>query len=188
MTYESTKDWFLKSEMNSKLLSMVTATDKYTILEIGCYEGLSSVFFADNLLNHQDSSLTCVDPYLSDRCKKDRTLPNGDEIEARFHRNIKLCKNSKKITVHKLKSDDFFKLNNKIFNFIYVDGNHRPGYVKRDVENSFKCLENGGIMWMDDYLIGDGIEVRNTIDNFVNEHKNQLEVIHSGYQLAIKKI
>ena len=38
---------------------------KNNILEIRCYEGLSSVFFSDHLLNHTESTMICVDPFLS---------------------------------------------------------------------------------------------------------------------------
>lgn len=81
--------------------------NKNKILEIGCFEGLSSVFFADYFLNHPNSQLTCVDPFLS--------IPNNDHKELlqnnekmRFNFNISICENSEKINVYKLTSDDFF--------------------------------------------------------------------------------
>ena len=42
-------------------------------------------------------------------------------------------------------------------------------------------------MWMDDYN-GDGIKIKNTINIFLEKYKYQYEIIHIGYQLAIKKI
>ena len=65
--YKYTKTWFLASDIKSKLLNVIDPHIKHSILEIGCYEGLSSVFFADNLLDHPDSSLTCVDPFMNDQ-------------------------------------------------------------------------------------------------------------------------
>ena len=39
-----------------------------------------------------------------------------------------------------------FLINNKTYNFIYNDGCHEPEFIKRDMENSFVCLEKNGIM------------------------------------------
>ena len=40
---------------------------------------------------------------------------------------------------------------------------------------------------MDDYGGGDGIKIRNTMNTFLEKYKGQYELIHIGYQLAIKK-
>ena len=40
---------------------------------------------------------------------------------------------------------------------------------------------------MDDYLGGDGIQIRNTMNMFLEKYKGQYDLIYSGYQLAIKK-
>ena len=55
------------------------------------------------------------------------------------------------------------------------------------MENSFRVLEKNGIMWMDDYRGGDDIKIRNVVDTFLEKYKNQYDLIHVGYQLAIRK-
>ena len=40
---------------------------------------------------------------------------------------------------------------------------------------------------MDDYLGGDGIKARKTMDEFLEQIKGQYRLIHKGYQLAIIK-
>ena len=45
MTYKYEKEWFLHSEISKLLMSYCKSDDTNTILEIGCFEGLSSVFF-----------------------------------------------------------------------------------------------------------------------------------------------
>jgi hypothetical protein len=42
-------------------------------------------------------------------------------------------------------------------------------------------------MWMDDYLGGDGIKTRNTMNKFLEKYAGQFSLIHNGYQLAIRK-
>ena len=84
----------------------------------------------------------------------------------------------------------FFENNkklNKTYNFVYIDGCHIPDFIKRDMENSFNILEKNGIMWMDDYEGGDGIQIRNVIDEFLIKYKDKYNLIHKGYQLAIQK-
>jgi predicted O-methyltransferase YrrM len=184
---------------------MATLLDKSKenhILEIGCYEGLSSVFFADNFINIEgpvDSTLTCVDPFLNiDNNDHGYLLQNGEELN--FDYNISKCKNTKKITVHKMTADDFFMLAALAalaFNFIYIDGCQEPDFIKRDMENAFRVLKKGGIMWMNGYddggYGGDGSYkggcdvIKKVMDDFLDKYAGQYVVVHKGYQLAIRK-
>jgi predicted O-methyltransferase YrrM len=180
--YKYSQNWFLTSEIKNSLENFLDKSNKNKILEIGCYEGLSSVFFADNFLDNPNSNLTCVDPYLTISNNDHMNLLENDQ-EMNFDFNISVCKNSEKITIHKITSDEFFKINTSTYNFIYIDGCHEIEFIKRDMENSFNFLEKDGIMWMDDY----GIKIRSTMDTFLKEYNGQYDVIHVGYQLAIKK-
>lgn len=184
--YKYSQNWFLGSEIKNLLLNFLDKSKKNTILEIGCFEGLSSVFFADNLLDDINSTLTCVDPFLTiDTNDHKHFLINNEEEN--FNYNIKNCKNSNKITFLKITSDDFFSDNNKTYNFIYIDGCHELEFIERDMINSFKFLDKNGIMWMDDYKGGDGIKIKNTMNKFLKKYEGQYELIHIGYQLAIRK-
>jgi len=185
--YKYSKTWFLQSEIKNKLLNFIDNTTQHSILEIGCYEGLSSVFFADNLLNTAGSSLICVDPFMTINNNDHSSLLANNE-EANFDYNITHCLNTNKITVHKITSDEFFKLNNATYSLIYIDGCHECDFITRDMENSFDILRKGGIMWMDDYGGGDGIAIKRTMNAFLEKYKGSYEIIHSGYQLAIKKL
>jgi predicted O-methyltransferase YrrM len=184
--YKYSQIWFLYSEIKNNLFTFLDKSKENKILEIGCFEGLSSVFFADNFIDNQNSILTCVDPFLTiHNNDHSKFLQNNEEINFDF--NVSNCKNVDKITIHKITSDAFFEKNNKTFTFIYIDGCHEPDYIKRDMENSFNILEKNGIMWMDDYCGGDGIQIKNTMDAFLKKYSGQYELIHKGYQLAIKK-
>jgi predicted O-methyltransferase YrrM len=190
LQYKYTANWFLTSDIFKNILNFTTPYKKYSILEIGCYEGLSSVFFADNLLNHNESVLICVDPFLSiDNNDHGLSIKNNN-VELNFDHNISVCKNNEKVFVHKITSDDFFQTNTKTFNLIYIDGCHECDYIIRDMKNSFKYLEPNGIMWMDDYLGGPEGDhrIKNTMDKFLDDYNGQYELIYSGYQLAIRKI
>ena len=184
--YKYSQTWFMNSEIKYNLANFLDKSKENNMLEIGCFEGLSSVFFADNFLSNPNSKLTCVDPFL--------TIPDNDHSdflqkkeEMNFDFNISVCKNSDKIIIHKITSDDFFKNNSSTYNFIYIDGCHETEFIKRDMENSFNFLDKNGIMWMDDYRGGDGNKIQNAMNAFLEKYKGQYELIHIGYQLAIKK-
>jgi beta-1,4-mannosyl-glycoprotein beta-1,4-N-acetylglucosaminyltransferase len=183
--YKFTQTWFINSEIHNLLLKFIHTNKINIILEIGCFEGLSSVFFADNLLNNDCSTLTCVDPFLS-FLDNDHTNYLQNNEENNFNFNISICDSSDKINYKKTTSDEFFKYNHQVFNFIYIDGCHKCDFIERDMKNSFEFLEKEGIMWMDDYR--GGKEIEDTMNNFLKKYSKQIKVIHSGYQLAIQKL
>lgn len=185
--YKCTQTWFMGSEIRQLFSNFCDGTKENRILEIGCFEGLSSVFLADNFLNNTNSSLTCVDPFSTiENNDHGKYLQNNEEKN--FDYNISVCKNSDKITVHKITSDSFFKTNNKTYNYIYIDGCHEPDFIMRDMVNSFDILEKNGIMWMDDYRGGEDGLIKKTMDEFLKKYKDSYELIHVGYQLAIRKL
>jgi predicted O-methyltransferase YrrM len=184
--YKYSQNWFLGSEIQNSLFQFLDKSKENKILEIGCFEGLSSVFFADNFLDNPNSSLTCVDPFLTiNNNDHEQFLQNNEEMNFDF--NISVCKNSNKITINKTTSDIFYENNNQTYNFIYIDGCHESDFIKRDMENSFDILEKNGIMWMDDYGGGDGIQIKNAMNAFLEKYRGKYDLIHTGYQLAIKK-
>lgn len=185
--YKFTQNWFHFSEIKQLLHLVLKPNDMINMLEIGCFEGQSSVFFSDNYLNHPNSRLTCVDPFLSiNNNDHSDFLQNNEELN--FDHNIKLSKNFDKIKVHKITSDDFFKFNTDTFDFIYIDGCHLPEYIERDMTNCFNCLNKNGIMWMDDYRGGTDGSIKQAMDKILKQLEGQYALIHSNYQLVIKKL
>jgi predicted O-methyltransferase YrrM len=184
--YRFTKNWFQSSELRSKLHDYLDLNNQCRILEIGCYEGQSSVFFS-TFLNHEKSSMVCVDPFLLLKDNDHKDLLN--DVEERFDYNISNTTNKEKITVYKLTSDVFFqKYSGDNFDFIYIDGCHLPEIIENDIKNSLKHLNKNGIIWMDDYLGGDRKTIKNKIDNVLDEQskKYNFKIIHKGYQIAIQ--
>ena len=184
--YQYTQNWFFGAELYAKVLEFVSGKEKMDVLEIGCFEGLSSVYIADNLLHHEESTLVCVDPFMNIQ-DNDHAFLLKNDAEARFDYNISHCNYPNKVSVHKTTSDAFFETNQKHYDFIYIDGSHQCDIITRDMENSFRFLNATGIMWMDDYCGGHEGNIRHTMDAFINAHANQLDVIHVGYQIAIRK-
>jgi hypothetical protein len=51
---------------------------------------------------------------------------------------------------YKMNSDNFFLNNHKKYDFIFIDGLHTAHQVSKDIFNSIKCLNPGGIIMLDD--------------------------------------
>lgn len=184
-------DWTTRSELRQHLHRFLPTTPTVPplcLLEIGSYEGLTACFFSDELLDHPDATLTCVDPFdLSDS-----TTELLNDTEQRFHTNIARSKNGAKIQHVKMFSQDFFQLLAftpcPTYDFIYIDGSHVPEHVHHDITQAFPHLKPGGILWMDDYHFGRDGSVKRAMDAALATFpSNSYTRIHEGYQLAIQK-
>ena len=189
--YLATETWYFNSEIRYNLLNHIDKNQKYDILEIGSFEGLSACGFSDNIMNHPETTLDCVDPFIisgtHDKITTKKVTSNTEKI---FTNNINLSKNGNKIKLYKQTSDDFFKTNQKFYDLIYIDGCHEPEFIKNDIDNSFKFIKKNGIIWIDDYggnTSYDG-KIKIHIDNNLKNYENSYIIIHKNYQLAIKKI
>lgn len=185
--YRHTATWFYHSEIRKQLPKFIGALDeKRAILEIGSFEGLSACCFSDNLLDHPDSTLDCVDPFDI----ADTTTPLTSETEVMCRENVAKSRNASKVAIHKVYSRDFFASSvEPKYDIIYIDGSHVLEDVILDMTECFvRLLKAGGIMWMDDY--GGGIPgLRSTMDNLIAGpvFAGKCDVIHRGYQLAVRK-
>lgn len=188
MNYYFTQRWHLKSELRRVLTKYISNDKPNRILEIGSFEGGSACNFSDNVMDHPESSLVCVDPFYLSGSDKTTSQCVTNQTKERFCENILKSKNSDKILFHQLTSDEYFTKTSKKFTFIYIDGNHDPQNIISDLENSFNHIELNGIIWMDDYLGGKNGYIKKTIDDTLKKYIGRFEIIHSNYQLAIKII
>lgn len=182
--YEISHTWFQGSELRKTIFNFLDPTERRDVLEIGSYEGGSTCFFIDQLLEHPQSRLVCVDPFLQD----DPTTPLTNETERRFVRNILRSKYPHKVTIHRTTSDDYFHQHVDTFDFVYVDGSHIPSQIAKDFENAYRQTKSGGIIWLDDYLGTPSPQISDAIDRIITSKGASLQVIHKGYQIAVRKV
>ena len=182
--YTFTTDWwFLTSDLKKHIFWNIDQTKENRILEIGSFEGCSSCFFSDYFLEHPSSFLHCVDPF----SLSDTTTVLSTSTEQMFRTNISNSKQFEKIKVYKMYSDEYFSsVQVPLFTFIYIDGSHEPEQIYKDLRNAFRHLESGCIMWMDDYMANPNI--KQVMDEFVSEYSSNVNLIHLGYQLALRKV
>ena len=163
--------------------SIFNLKSTFHYLEIGSYEGNSAMFVARNF---PKAYVNCVDNWHS---TEDYHGQDFKIVEDNFDYNVSDFKNIKKF---KINSDEFFKKNSQKFDVIYVDGYHRNDQVYKDCKNSWKFLNNNGVMICDDYFWNFYEKTENNpcfgINKFLNEIKNNFKILKvSNTQIYIKK-
>ena len=166
--------------------------DDINFLEIGSFEGMGTNYFIDNFLSGNNCSITCIDPWIKYSKSTITKMSEWDNLINENTYDIFISNtnyNKNKIIVKRGFSYDILPKLEKIYDFIYIDGDHSEKAVWLDAIYSFKILRNNGIIIFDDYTWNTGDKSpKNAIDKFLDEYKNFIEVISIGYQVVIKKI
>lgn len=177
----SYNDWF-KHNVNI-WRNYLTELKEIKYLEIGTFEGRSAVFIGE-LPNIKE--ITCVDTF------KGSDEHNNIDFETVYKNCLENLNNlSIPHNLIKDKSDNFFKNNNKKFNVIYIDGSHFYDDVKKDFLNSFKCLEDGGILICDDFYWFFYKKIdQNPISAIIESYeilKKNLDILFVHHQIIFRK-
>lgn len=150
------KKLFSKSRID--LIQKYLSVKNPVILEIGIHKG----DFSEELLRKLNpKKLILVDPWIaySDLIYQKSWYGNTQysnqniqdqyflDVNKRFEKDIL----ENKIQLCRKTSDEFFLENKSIFDLIYIDGNHLFEFVKKDIENSLKFINNDGLIVLDDY-------------------------------------
>ena len=171
-------NYFLPKDMNKK----------FSYLEVGSYEGLSSL----NILKfYKNANATFVDIWDLPNSNSKSLSSNFKKIEKRFDMNMKEFKSFKKIKQDSLVAiRNFIKINKK-FNYIYIDGSHNGEDVISDAIEGFKILKNGGVMIFDDAMHPYNSSIKyQTYDGlyyFLKMFKKEIKILYFQNILIIKK-
>ena len=143
-------DWFTQNipgiEGSLAKCSAVANNTPVNVLEIGVYEGQSTLHWLNRL--HNDSKITVLDPFIV--APFVTVPPAGDSLESTFRENIKKYKHRVKIRKG-FSQDQLYRLKPNTFDVIYVDGSHTSWDALTDIVMSFHLLKVGGLMMIDDY-------------------------------------
>ncbi|CAG8662636.1 1183_t:CDS:1 [Cetraspora pellucida] len=187
--FKFTYDWFECFIPNWESSLSHLKSKKINVLEIGAFEGRSAIWILEELFKNPESKLISVDPF-------EDTFLDVKNYEATFHENIKMTGKEKQVEVMKsISLDALIKLNYEAkikFDFILIDGSHVANDVLTDAVLAWNLLKEGGIIIFDDYELDryeeDYNNARIAIDSFLKCYEPQIEVIHKGFQVIIKKI
>ncbi|WP_197454673.1 class I SAM-dependent methyltransferase [Stieleria varia] len=149
-------------------------------LEIGCFEGRTSLWLAEHILTGPDSSLDCVDSWANP----------STGIEARFDRNT--AAHQDVIRKYQVPSSTWLASqvthwNSPPYDFIYVDGDHRADAVLTDLTLCWPLLRPGGVLICDDYQHS-AVEpcTKLGIDAFFSCRRDW-HLLHQDYQFIVRK-
>lgn len=197
--YEFTQDWFQYGEQlwPHLIQHLPKHQDPRRVLEIGSFEGRSTVWLIENMMRPYDE-LVCIDTWAGG---EEHSQVNMGEVEARFDRNIeKAAQKVSHLKIQKIKDVSTWGLAKQMdwlenpmymFDFIYVDGSHQAPDVLCDAVMAWRVLRDGGVMVFDDYLWGDPRmplhRPKIAIDAFMNIFAGEMVILHIGGQVAIKK-
>jgi predicted O-methyltransferase YrrM len=176
-----TNQWFDKHIGNWQKYVIYNLPMKSKILELGSYEGRSSIWIYNNIVLPKNGILYCVDHWID------------NELENRF--NI----NTKNIEIQKNKISFLpFLLNNinehKQYELIYLDGDHNGKAVLQYCVLCWLLLSKNGIMVIDDYKWKlpqnkqhKYTELKVGIDAFLAAYNKEFTILHHDYQVILKK-
>lgn len=185
MDKQYTNNWF--EERGGKTWKKILRGHEIkNALEIGCYEGQASVYL---LQQFQDMKLTVIDIF--DAKAAEDWDGYVDDYESRFDNNVKEFGDR----LYKIKDKSFNALGRIMYydqggyDFIYVDGDHRPLPAMTDMCIAINLLEDNGVMIIDDYS---NIEhLQKAVDSFIEllpSDKYNHYITPDGGQMVIEKL
>ncbi|MDC0418560.1 class I SAM-dependent methyltransferase [Pelagibacteraceae bacterium] len=182
------EDWFTRNiPIWDYIFDSYNLRDKeIDYLEIGSYEGRSSLFILELL---QKTNCEFVDPYIDYAATPTFSAKQMNEIYNNFKKKIE--KFSHRTKIYKTSSVEFFANNKKKYDLIYIDGSHYGPDVEKDLISSYEVLNKDGIIILDDLLWNHYKQIdQNPVGGiipFVKENFDKLKVITVGDQLILQK-
>ena len=192
--YQFTKDWFgWAPPVWEQLIPMLSGeAGKRNFLEIGSFEGRSTVWTMENMMQKGDY-IYCIDTWEGG---EEHGAEDMQAVFERFKANTAIAKDKAKVVRGFAIDTSTVELASKIqdglqYDFIYIDGSHIAKDVLTDACMAWPLLKPKGIMVFDDYVWGDPRDIlhrpKAAIDAFTNIFAEEVEVIHVGYQLVVRK-
>ena len=195
MNYQFTNTWFADTANWGGIIPIMKGRKEF--LEIGCYEGQSTVFTVNNMM--QDGGVIyCVDTWGGGEEHQNDDMA---KVESRFDHNINMLKTKHdgRRRIEKMKGSSYQKLveiafglgEDAAFDFIYIDGSHIAKDVLSDACMCWPMLKPGGLLVFDDYLWGNRRDILHrpkvAVDAFMNIFAEEVQPVYMGGQLIVAK-
>ena len=183
-SYNENEKWFCNNlNFLNNFFSKKNNINK--ILEVGSYEGRSAIFFLKTFPN---ANIICVDTWSG---SDEHNQYNFTVVEKNFDINTNYYQNNNCLKKIKDTSNIFFSNNFETFDLIFVDGDHSSHQVKLDIENSWKVLNKGGYLLLDDYLWWYYKDLQknpsSSINNFIINNLSDISILKIWNQVIIQK-
>ncbi|NHQ85782.1 class I SAM-dependent methyltransferase [Iodobacter sp. HSC-16F04] len=189
------EDWTSMHAANFKAAFENVLGPLNNALEIGSFEGRTSLHFSSLYLNGSGQVLHAVDPH-----PKDVFWENTAERRASGH-----------ISFSQMKSFDYLiSRPDYFFDFIYLDGSHIGKHVLQDLVVGWRKLRVGGIMLIDDYhwknhwyierlfpaellnmpekKYANTFYPKKAVDSFCKVLGPEVEIVFNNYQVCLRRL
>ena len=179
-------DWSkVHHESWAKLLAQHMDLDNpLRMVEVGCFEGRSTVWFADYLAHHPNSVLHCIDTWMGgEEIERSNLGFDMSEVMRTFSSNVSQHPQCDKIRIHVESSERGLAGlmgYNAYMDFIYLDGSHTKRDTLVDLVLALVLIRKGGVIVVDDYLNGMNtsdlkLRPKQAVDFVVETFDNQVE-------------
>lgn len=197
--YDFQHDWFgiVRDEWEVRTQSL--RGQKLQILELGSFEGASTTWLLDNLMDHPESRLTAIDTFQGGM--EHTEGPDGVDnyglpsLEKRFQANVSKSKHPNKLRVMKMRSQEALlelRSEGHQFDFIYVDASHVAIDVLHDAVNCWFMLKALGALVFDDVswkgYLEDCYNPRIAIEAFLRCAEPEVESEETESQMWVRKV
>lgn len=187
-------NWFVDGKAVDSFSSFLSKY-KYAnveFLQLGAYTGDATKWLFENVLTHPNATLTDVDTWEGSDETAHKSM-DWSTVEEVYDEKNKKWLDSGRLIKQKMTTDEFFKSNQKQFDFVYVDADHQAISALKDGLNGFACLKNGGILAFDDYKWGGPHMAKEKkpgpgIDAFLVCYANRITILEQNLQVWVKKI
>ena len=82
-------------------------------------------------------------------------------------------------------------MNKERYDLIYVDGSHLAFDCYSDLILSWRLLNKGGLLAINDYLYNSDENFVNSpfegVNHFLKQYKNEIKILYKGYQIFLIK-
>jgi predicted O-methyltransferase YrrM len=186
--YDFLVDWFSYNKVYLDNFMKDNKNNIEHVLEIGSWEGMSAVYFLENL---NLKSITLIDPCPENSYKmwikseQFETIKHNDLNQYnRLIRNLSATGQFDKCLIYRNTSFAILpQLKQKSYDFIFIDGVHLPEYVEFETKYAYKLLKDNGYILFDDYFISD--ELKNKIDELIVKYN--FKIILKFRQVLVQK-
>ena len=185
-----TQDWFSSNvPLWTQMLNHLAGRPAVRALEIGCFEGRATCWLLAHIFYGPDAGIDCIDTFEG----SDEYGPLGIDIAGvreRFEANIAPWR--ERVHLYVGRSADVLRGLDGSYDLVYVDGSHAAADVITDAVLAWPRLAAGGVMIFDDYawtvFARPERNPRLGVDAFRGAFAGHYELLHVGYQLAVRKL
>lgn len=189
-----TANWF-PSIIFDQYLGGLKGKEGLLFLEIGLLEGQGTTFFFEKFLG-ATGTMVGIDPFIEYSKATVAKIEGFDHIinESLLERFLSNTKPfADRITFYKGLSQNVLpSLETEIFDMVFIDGDHSRDAVAIDARESLRLVKKGGYIVFDDYVWGykecPEMSPKDAIDKFLEEHKDEIEIVHKAWCVVVKKL